>query len=523
MKTFTNYKIQDTFRKLKSLNFKSLNLILLLRGLLKIRVQCIFILLFCSSALFAQNKHYFAGKMYIDTAGFVYIAKHDTVKLHGNVTSVRQPAVDKRGMLSFADSTNWKSDNESFVNGYVRSHKTGAFIFPVGQGAYRPAAISKSADATPTDVAYHNTAQYDKNALDADINGITDESWLIFGTTAAIITLSWSADISSLVDDITHIGIAGWDGTKWVKIASEVDNVSPIFGTTSDISTTGSISTLSEIEPNSYFAYTLAIVKCPKLECDIVLDLKLFLEGVTNEGPVMSTYLQGISRYPDLVPDKALPLQNPFPNMPEKYSQINEDSGPAGKVVDWILVEILTNFEHFEYEDIQYTLYDLVAKRALLLKPDGSVVDSTGKKPTFKPFEFDSIRIVVKARNHLAIISSALFAFDSDVTYNFSDDVSKALKLSWASYPAMTYKNGVACLYAGDIWNGTPADCTTNVINATDIDRYNSRLINGWSLGCYCFEDVNMDGMVDGGDLTFISASGKQVTQSSLLYYVKRP
>jgi len=488
-----------------------------------LRVMILFSLLFGVYSIQAQNKHYFAGKMYIDTAGFVYIAKHDTVKLHGNVTSVRQPAVAKRGMLSFADSTNWKSDNESFVNGYVRSHKTGAFIFPVGQGAYRPAAISKSADATPTDVAYHNTAQYDKNALDADINGITDESWLILGTTAAVITLSWSADISSLVDDITHIGIAGWDGTKWVKIAAEVNDISPIFGTPSDINATGSISTMSEIEPNTYFAYTLAIVKCPKLECDIVLDLKLFLEGVTNEGPVMSTYLQGISRYPDLVPDKVLPVKNPFSNMPEKYSQINEDSGPAGKIVDWILVEIVTNFEPFEYEDIQYTYYDLVAKRALLLKPDGSVVDTTGKKPLFKPYNIDNIRIVVKARNHLPVISSALLAFDDDVTYNFSENINKALTMPWASYPAMAYRNGVACLYAGDVWNGIPADRTTNVINATDIDRYHSRLKNGWSLGCYCFEDVNMDGMIDGGDHAFISAGGRQVTQSPLLYFVKRP
>ena len=482
-----------------------------------------FVLLLGVYSLQAQNKHYFAGKMYIDTAGFVYISKHDTVKLQGNVTTIRQPAVAKRGLLSFADSTDWKSDNESFVNGYVRSHKTGAFIFPVGQGIYRPAAVSKSADANPTDVAYHNTAQYDKNALDDDINAITDESWLIFGTTATVITLSWSADISSLVDDITHIGIAGWDGTKWVKIAAAVDNQSPIFRAPSEITANGSVSTLSEIEPNTYFAYTLAIVDCPKLECDISLNLTLFLEGVTNEGPVMSTYLQGTSRFPDLVPDKVLPLQNPFTNMPEKYIQINEDSGPAGKIVDWILVEIVTNFEPFEYEDIQYTYYDLVAKRALLLKPDGSVVDTTGKKPQFKPFETDSIRVVVKARNHLPVISSALLAFDSDVTYNFSDDITKALALPWASYPAMAFRNGVACLYAGDIWNGTPVDNTTNVINATDMDRYNSRLRNGWSLGCYCFEDVNMDGMIDGGDQAFISAGGRQVTQSPLLYFVKRP
>jgi len=482
-----------------------------------------FVLLFGVFSLQAQNKHHFAGKMYIDTAGFVYISKHDTVNLNGTVTTVRQPALAKRGILSFADSTDWKSGNGSFVNGYVRSHKTGAFIFPVGQGTYRPAAISKSAGAAPTDAAYHNSAQYDKSALDADINDITDESWFILGTTAAIITLSWSEDISSLADNITNIGIAGWDGTKWVKIASAVDNVSPIFGTSSDLSATGSVSTLSEVEPNSYFAYTLAIVECPELDCDVTLDLTLFLEGVTQAGPIMTTYLQGPSRYPGLVPDKVLPEENPFKNRISYCTLINEPTAPTGKVVDWITVEIMTNFEPFILDGIQYVSYDVVESRALLLKFDGTVVDSMGKKPKFKPYNTDNVRIAVKARNHLSVISNELFAFDSDVVCNFAEDVNKALKLSWASYPPMIERNGVACLYAGDIWNGSATDRTVNIINAVDIDRYNTRLKSGWNLGDYMFEDVNMDAMLDGGDGSYININGRQIIQSPLLYYIKRP
>jgi len=254
---------------------------------------------------------------------------------------------------------------------------------------------------------------------------------------------------------------------------------------------------------------------------EVELDITLFLQGVTQAGPIMTTYLQGPPRY-DIIPDKALPKKNPFTNMPEYYSQINEDSGTAGQVVDWVLVEIMTNLESFTLDGIQYTYYDLLESRALLLKPDGSVVDTNGNKPLFQPYSSEKVRIAIKTRNHLSVISSELLDFDSNVKYDFSENVTKALKLSWASYSAMIEKNGVACLYGGDVWNGLPIDRTVNIINAVDIDRYNNKTLSTWALGDYMFEDVNMDAMIDSGDGTYIITNGRQIIQSPLLYYIKR-
>ena len=50
--------------------------------------------------------------------------------------------------------------------------------------------------------------------------------------------------------------IAGWNGTKWVKLESQIDP-SSIFSTTSSLSK-GSITTTNEIIPNTYSVYTLA-------------------------------------------------------------------------------------------------------------------------------------------------------------------------------------------------------------------------------------------------------------------------
>ncbi|MCL2434883.1 MAG: hypothetical protein FWD09_01940, partial [Lentimicrobiaceae bacterium] len=210
-------------------------------------------------SLYGQNNHYVAENFYINSGSFAYIATGDTVHIEGNITTARHVATAQRGMLSFAGTADWLSSNSSFVNGYVRSHKTSAFVFPVGQGVYRPAAISNSADATPTDAAYYNTAQYPTTALADGLLAITNESWIIQGTVAATITLSWTTDISAFADNLDDLCVAGWNTTlnNWVEIPSEVELISSIFGVASDLETKGTISTTSPIVPNSYAAYTI--------------------------------------------------------------------------------------------------------------------------------------------------------------------------------------------------------------------------------------------------------------------------
>ena len=262
-----------------------------------------------------------------------------------------------------------------------------------------------------------------------------------------------------------------------------------------------------------------------EVQCDLELELTVFLQGVTREGPLMTTYLQSPPRFPGLIDDGLLPIQNPYTNQPEFYHQINDNLGPAGKIVDWVLVEILANFEAFSLDGIDYTNYTLIESQALLLKPDGRIVDTTGNNPKFTSYSGGNVRIAIKHRNHLSIVSSALLPFDSNLQYDFSDSETKALKLSWARYEPTVFRNGAWCMYAGDLWNGNPTDATRNVINATDIERFNFRLRLPavWVLGSYMLEDVNMDGMLDSGDDIFIYPNARQVTQSPLLYFIKRP
>ncbi|MCL2289726.1 MAG: InlB B-repeat-containing protein [Bacteroidetes bacterium] len=223
-----------------------------------VQILMVFMLLLGVFALQAQNKHYVAGNMYIDTAGFVYIISGDTVILEKTIKTVKDTAATKRGVLSLAGTAGWKSSNSSFVNGYVRTRNAAAFIFPVGQSVYRPVAISAAAPDTPADAAYYETALFDINSLGDNVDVITNESWIIQGTKAANITLSWSTDMTVFAsNNIANIFVVGWDPitNKWEKIASTIDPVS-IFGISSSLSS-GSVTTLAAIVPNSYAAYTL--------------------------------------------------------------------------------------------------------------------------------------------------------------------------------------------------------------------------------------------------------------------------
>ena len=238
-------------------------------------------MLFGAYSLQAQNNHYVADKVYIDSSGFVYVNTGNTVSIEGIVTTVRHTDVAKRGMLSFAGTADWESSNDSYVNGYVRSHKAGAFTFPVGQGSYRPARISGAEDSAPTDAAYYNPALYPPDLRAVELTEVTNESWVIQGTEETIITLSWSEDITYLTNDISTLTIVGWDmlQEKWVEVVSSVEPVSSIFGVASTLLTKGSVSSDAAIAPNDYAAYTLATRGCPIMPAPLVTRTQKFCPG----------------------------------------------------------------------------------------------------------------------------------------------------------------------------------------------------------------------------------------------------
>lgn len=241
-------------------------------------------LLLASLSAYSQNTSY--GLVNIERGGEAHIYNHlNFFELlqnnHQGIIGTERGATN--GYISFMSGATYTGGhNRAFVDGYVRSYQNGIFVFPVGDnGEYRPMMIMKSSSQNPTDAAYYSSdpsvamtspfvgkfqgvvpsdGPYERSAKSNDLSKISDkEYWDINGNTATKISLSWNttSSIQTLTNGILYdLTIVGWTGTHWVKIPSAID-VNSFFGKPSDM-TSGSITTIIDIIPNTYRVYTLA-------------------------------------------------------------------------------------------------------------------------------------------------------------------------------------------------------------------------------------------------------------------------
>ena len=251
--------------------------------------------------------------------------------------------------------------------------------------------------------------------------------------------------------------------------------------------------------------------------CNVKLELKLFLEGVvrsgtytfkgeTRNGPYMINTLQD-NVLKVIFPTFKLPETNPY-GLPGTYPLINNPNGPANKVVDWIVVEIWG--EVTDLNDNAPFTYTLLEERALLLQVDGGVADLNGQLPKFK-VQQENVRIVVKHRNHLSVMSSnPEMLFNTEVVkYDFSTSVTQAAKFPGEPDPMQL--RFVYCLFAGDL-NG---DYMITPIDNNIFSNFTAPALYG-----YYIPDVNMGGNVESGDGSFIGLN--QTKRSPVFYFIKK-
>ena len=187
------------------------------------------------------------------------------------------------GIVSFgAAVTSGVLGDGKFIDGYVKKSGSEPFIFPVGDnGALRPfsmgsdQAVEAYYGVNPAVAVTSNPAggdygvlpeggPFSTSSMGEGLAAIsTSEYWDINGTSPSRITLSWnsSSAVNALVTDrgLSKLTIAGWDGTKWVNLPANVDATS-LFGQPST-ETSGSLTTILDVVPNTYNVYTLAALR----------------------------------------------------------------------------------------------------------------------------------------------------------------------------------------------------------------------------------------------------------------------
>jgi hypothetical protein len=200
---------------------------------------------------------------------------------------------------------------------------------------------------------------------------------------------------------------------------------------------------------------------------NVRLSVKILLEGASSSGS-MSTLLNS---------SKVISLTQPYSAPPWSYSGSESVTQIPSAVVDWVLVELRSST----------AAASVVQKKAALLLSNGAVVDVDGiSSLNFKGVSSGSYYIVVRQRNHLAVMSSVAVALTSTaVTYDFTNALSKY----YGTDPAADLGNGLFGLYTGD------ADAN-GVVNILDYGPVNSAFNqSGYKQG-----DLNLDGTVNSKD-----------------------
>ncbi|WP_171037874.1 T9SS type A sorting domain-containing protein [Dyadobacter luticola] len=204
------------------------------------------------------------------------------------------------GIVSFGASVlTGVMGGENFVDGYIKKSGNDTFVFPVGDdGALRPFAAQGNETTgayfgvDPTIAVTSNPmggnfgvlplgGPFNAASINQDVKKVsTKEYWDINGGSPTRITLSWNSNsnISAITDGkgLKQLTIVGWNGSKWVKIASKYDQNS-ILGGASDL-TSGSITTDAAFIPDAYQVYTLGAATDGALPVTLVSFNALIIE-----------------------------------------------------------------------------------------------------------------------------------------------------------------------------------------------------------------------------------------------------
>ncbi|MCB2218862.1 MAG: hypothetical protein KQI35_00600 [Bacteroidetes bacterium] len=206
------------------------------------------------------------------------------------------------------------------------------------------------------------------------------------------------------------------------------------------------------------------------------VDLKVMLEG-----PFETTEMDT-----ELNEHNAIPFLQPFNTSPWNHDGDESVVGiPGENIVDWLLIELRDT----DGDAASATSARTIAKKAVFLKADGSVVDLDGLSfPEFDLSVSNNLFVVIWHRNHLGIISSsALVQTGNTYAYDFTS----------AETQVYGGSNAVKELVPG-IWGMIAAD--GNADGAIDQSDHDPLWKIKAGLSGYLSSDYNMDYEVNNMD-----------------------
>jgi hypothetical protein len=208
----------------------------------------------------------------------------------------------------------------------------------------------------------------------------------------------------------------------------------------------------------------------------VIAGAKVFLQGAFNSS---SGNMNN-----NLCSSFLIPLLQPFSGPPWNYSGTENVTTTFYKVhksiVDWVLIELRTGLAGSS----------VAARKAAFLMQDGSIIDTDGSTSLKFNLAAGSYYIVIRQRNHLAVMSSSTVPLTiNSNAWDFTTSQSKA----YGTNSLSALSSGVFGMIAGD----------NNQDGYIDISDFIGVDNNMFQSG-YQNSDINMDGYIDISDFIMI-------------------
>ncbi len=206
---------------------------------------------------------------------------------------------------------------------------------------------------------------------------------------------------------------------------------------------------------------------------------KVFLQGPYSVG-TMTTALRALSSFPKT---------QPYNVSPWLYGGSETVVSIPADVVDWVLVELRSGTSNAS----------TVSQRAVFLRNDGQLLETDGTVgynatvTLASGYDLTSY-IVIKHRNHLAIMSAAVVTLPNASAYDFTTSLSQAYG---ASAPMIALTSSIFAMYAGDGTNNVDI-FNDGLVNTNDFDIW-LPLAKQSATG-YQSTDYDFDGLVNTSD-----------------------
>jgi hypothetical protein len=203
----------------------------------------------------------------------------------------------------------------------------------------------------------------------------------------------------------------------------------------------------------------------------LLVKVKVFLQGPFSGASMTTT----------LATNTLIPITQTYSAAPFSYSGAEAVSGTSffttNTVVDWVLVQL------------RNTTTNVVETRAGLLKSDGTVIDVDATEGLlFTVATAGDYYIVVKHRNHLAVMSAAVVTLPNATAYDFTTALTQA-------YGATTPMKDLTGTGPFGMWCGD-TDASGSVVNGDRDNTWNNRNLNNVYMG----SDTDLSGSVVNAD-----------------------